>query len=93
MKDQTNVRVDKGLLEKIDSLHSGAFSRGHVVDMMLRAAVVQWEDFLQTSGEIDVCKEYRVGEYLPVQKPWQSHKSYDLQRVKQQQKEFREAGL
>ena len=67
-----NTRIDRCLLEKIDTLHSGAFSRGAVVNMLLETAVQQWEEWLTQTGEIEVCAEHRCAEYHPI---WNGYKN------------------
>ena len=69
MGKPTNVRIDRDWLDKIDSLHSGAFSRTQVIDILLGAAIDSWEKWLIETGEIKVCKERRVGEYTPIMQP------------------------
>lgn len=66
MGKPTNVRIDREILDKIDELHSGALSRTMVIDILLQEAVHRWETWLKESGEIEVCKERRAGEYFPI---------------------------
>ena len=66
-----NTRIERCLLEKIDTLHSGAFSRGAVVNFLLEQAIAQWEEWLVSTGEIEVCTEHRVAEYHPI---WNGYK-------------------
>ena len=66
MSDHKNVRIETETLDKIDTLHSKAFNRQMMVNMLLESAVQQWEEWLNSSGEIEVCKRRRVGEYQPI---------------------------
>ncbi len=93
MADQTNVRINKVILEKIDQLHSKSLSRGYVVNKLLTSAVLRWEKWLTETGEIECCQDSRVGEYLPIEKPFQDHRPYTKQEVAKQREELAEFGV
>ena len=89
MTKHKNVRIEEVLLDKIDGLHSKSFNRQMMVNLLLETSVTLWEEWLVATGEIEVCKVHRAGEYMPIFNGYEKTFPYSKELLEKQAETMR----